>query len=119
MTAGIESMVEFQRDVQKALDDLNVSPAASHHMENHSVELGSTGTFGEAVRLWSAYVNVKLELTNLSTRLCRQIEAMRMTVEYVQGSYEGNEDDFKAKYTSLQADYRNDAPAPARPVEAS
>ncbi|WP_161358806.1 hypothetical protein [Streptomyces sp. SID3343] len=118
MSAGIESLVQFQKDVQRALDDLDGSPVASHQMINHDVAMDASGTFAEAMQLWSAYVDVKMKLTDLSTQLKRQIEAMQMTVQYVQGTYEGNEDDFTAKYAQLQTDYVDNKPALTPPVKA-
>jgi hypothetical protein len=116
MSAGIESLVQFQKDVQIALDDLEGSPVASHQMINHDVGMDASGAFAEAMQLWFAYVDVKTKLTDLSTQLKRQIEAMRMTVQYVQGSYEGNEADFTAKYAQLQTDYRDKKPVLTPPV---
>jgi len=118
MSAGIESLVQFQKDVQQALDDLEGSPVASHQMINHDVGMDASGTFAEAMQLWFAYVDVKMKLTDLSTQLKRQIEAMHMTVQYVQGTYEGNEADFTAKYAQLQTDYTNKTPALTPPVQA-
>ncbi|WP_424644365.1 hypothetical protein [Embleya sp. AB8] len=117
MSAGLESMVQFQKDVERALHDLDGSTAAPHKLLDNRVELDASGNFGEAIRLWSAYVNVRQELIDLSTQLKRQIEAMQMTVQYVQGTYEGNEADFTAKYKALQDDYTKNAPAPAPPAK--
>ncbi|MFE3205980.1 hypothetical protein ACWGR4_45755 [Embleya sp. NPDC055664] len=117
LSVGLESMVQFQKDVQRALDDLDASTAAPHKLVDNRVELDASGNFGEAIRLWSAYVDVRSELIDLSTQLKRQIEAMQMTVQYVQGTYEGNEAEFTAKYKALQQDYANNAPAPAPPAK--
>lgn len=117
MSAGLETMVQFQKDVQKVLDDLDGSTAAPHKLVDNRVEMGSSGSFGEAIRLWSSYVDVRQGLIDMSTQLKRHIEAMQMTIQYVQGTYEGNEQEFTAKYKSLQEDYANNAPAPAPPVK--
>ena len=101
----LESLLGFQKRVDKLLDELDESDAEPKRLGEDRIAAGSLGAgFAEATGLYSVYQQVHDQLTTLSTLLSSQVSALSTAVGGVHKGYKGVDDDVRARMWAIQAD---------------
>ena len=93
MSVEVETLKQFRAKVDGLLHDLDAGPASTREIAGQHLASAHFGDgFTEVGTLSEAYATAHGKLQELSTALSQQIEAMSITVDYVQNGYTGVEE---------------------------